>query len=533
MGKSWLVARREFLDTVRTKTFWIGILSFPVILGLAVVVPMWLERSADVRRYAVVDRSGWLADAVEERAAAPDLAKVFAAAVDRYKEGGDAFQELPDVLRLLAPQLAALEPEQLDAFAESFTAFENAGPELDALREKLPPEAGMAIGLFRERIRLWWKGLPPEDAERLAPDLDRIRYERLAFETPEGQDQLAHLNALLDAGEIFAYFVIGDDPVGGSGGCKYVSTNLTDEGLRRWFSGHATALVRRRRLEKSGVDEATARYIGEPVRFEARKLGEEGEEEAVQIEDTVRQWAPVMFVYLLWIAVFTTGQMLLTNTIEEKSNRIIEVLLSSISPLELMAGKIAGIAGAGLTVVGSWVLFVIGGAKLLPLFLEKVPEVDLGLIARDPALLGSFVLYFLLGYLFYAALMTGIGSVCNSLKEAQNLMQPIVILLILPLLAMVPIGKDPNGLLAQVLSYIPPFTPFVMMNRAAGPPTAVEYALTTALLLVSIAIAFWGAAKIFRIGILMTGKPPRPLEILRWLRAPVGRVATRRDDGDA
>ena len=91
----------------------------------------------------------------------------------------------------------------------------------------------------------------------------------------------------------------------------------------------------------------------------------------------------------------------------------------------------------------------------------------------------------------------------------------------LPILLMVPIGRDPNGTLAQVLSYIPPLTPFVMMNRAAAPPSTFEYLSTTILLIISIILALWVAAKIFRIGILLTGKPPGAMEILRWLKAPV------------
>ena len=98
----------------------------------------------------------------------------------------------------------------------------------------------------------------------------------------------------------------------------------------------------------------------------------------------------------------------------------------------------------------------------------------------------SFIVYFILGYLFYAALLCGIGSLANNLKEAQTLMMPIQLLLIVPLVVMVPIGRDPNGLLAQVLSWFPPFTPFVMMNRAAFPPGWITYVGTTLLMLVSI-----------------------------------------------
>jgi ABC-type Na+ efflux pump permease subunit len=235
------------------------------------------------------------------------------------------------------------------------------------------------------------------------------------------------------------------------------------------------------------------------------------------------------FVYALWVAVFTISQMLLTNTVEEKSNRIIEVLLSSVSPIELMAGKITGIAQTGLAIILAWVVSFLVIIRVVPPLLGAPATIDFTVVTRDPVYLTSFVAYFVLGYLFFAALLVAIGAVCNTLKEAQNLMGPITILLIVPLFAMMPITRDPNGTLAKVLSFIPPFTPFVMMNRAAGPPALWEYAATTALMLVSIMFALWAAAKVFRIGVLLTGKPPKPSEIFRWIRAPVGTVAVRRE----
>ena len=132
--------------------------------------------------------------------------------------------------------------------------------------------------------------------------------------------------------------------------------------------------------------------------------------------------------------------------------------------------------------------------------------------------IAGFVTLFLLGYLFYASFLVGIGSVCNSIKEAQNLVTPVVLVMLVPLLSMVPIAQDPNGTLARFLSYVPPFTPFVMMNRAAGPPSTWEYVVTTLIMIAAIALTMWAAAKVFRTGILMTGKPPRLMEILRWIR---------------
>jgi ABC-2 type transport system permease protein len=429
MRRPWLIAQREFLENVRTKSFWIGIFVLPLILTLSVVLPAVLEKTRKPRPFAVLDHSGWV---------------------------------------------------------------------LDAIRPKLAEGA--------KRFSLITRTPAPDD--------------------PAAEDSL---NRLVRDEDLFAYFVIGPDPIGGSSGSLYLSRNLTDSDLREWFGEHVTAAVRARRLEREQIDPVVAAWIQEPLRFELRKVTAAGEAAEVTAQDRLRQWAPLIFVYLLWISVFSISQMLLTNTVEEKSNRIIEVLLSSVSPVELMAGKIAGIAQTGFTIIVAWLLSFFVITKYVPGWIGVPSTLDLSVLTNDPVYLTSFVAYFLLGYLLFAAMLVGIGAVCNTLKEAQNLMGPITILLILPLLAMVPIGKDPNGALAKVLSFIPPFTPFVMMNRAAGPPAPWEYVATTALLLVSIAVSLWAAAKVFRIGVLLTGKPPKLGEILRWIRAPVGVVVVRRE----
>jgi ABC-2 type transport system permease protein len=275
-------------------------------------------------------------------------------------------------------------------------------------------------------------------------------------------------------------------------------------------------VVRARRIEREGIDLKVAGWLQESVLFKARKVDKRGSQVEISSVDTARQWAPMVFVYLLWVAIFTNSQALLTNTIEEKSTRVIEVLLSSVSPFELMAGKIAGMAASGLTVVGTWAICIGIGLAVVPGMLGG-KDASFGGIIVDPLYLLSFLFYFLSGYLLYASLLVGIGSVCNSLKEAQNLMLPIMIPLMLPLMAMVLVSQDPNGTFARVMSFIPLFTPFVMMNRAAGPPPLWEYLATTVLMVVSVYLAVRGAGKVFRIGILMTGKPPRLREIVRWM----------------
>lgn len=547
-NKSLLVAQREYVENLRTKAFWIGIIFFPVLLILSIVVPRWLERTKDARKFAVVDASGWLLQEVEDRAAMPDLVKVFRDALEQKQSGRESYQEFPasvraviDGLPLATEAFANMkgegEPEDyegdvLRTVAQVLTEIDKPESTAAAALAKYAPDQLAVLKRERDAIRDWWKALPPGEAKKYGESLAKSRYVRV--EAP-GTDEAAleALNQQVADEKLFAYFVIDANPMVEAGPVgRYVSQNLTDDDLRRWFTDLASDAVRERRIDEQGIDKSVADLLRKNVQFEEKKVGKSGKEEEVKDEDQMRQWAPVGFVYLLWIAIFSISQMLLTNTIEEKSNRILEVLLSSVSPIQLMLGKIIGIALTGLTMVLSWVACFLVVTKVFGDSMGGNVAESLQKIAHDPVLLGSFVAYFLLGYLFFAALLVGIGSVCNSVKEANNLMMPVTVMLMLPLLSMVPIGKDPNGALAKVLSYIPPFTPFVMMNRAAGPPKDWEYVVTTLLLLASIALVMWGAAKIFRIGILMTGKAPTPLEMLRWLKAPVGAVPVRREPGD-
>ena len=335
-------------------------------------------------------------------------------------------------------------------------------------------------------------------------------------------DDESELNQLVGREALFAYFVIPPTPETSAEGARYVARNLTDDDLQDWFADLVSSAVQERRLAEARLDPVLVRWVQEPIRFEARKVSGSGEAEEVSMNDRIRQFAPIMFVYLLWIGVFSISQMLLTNTVEEKSNRIIEVLLSSVSPVQLMAGKIVGVAWTGLAMLGAWLVALLIEVKYAPSLLGAPASLDLTFVFQDPWYLTSFAIYFVLGYLLIAAMLIAIGAAVNTLKEAQNLMAPVTVLLIVPLLAMMPIAQDPNGSLARLLSWIPPFTPFVMMNRAAAPPTLGEYIGTTALLIVSIAIALWMSAKVFRVGILMTGKAPTLREIFRWIRAPVG-----------
>jgi ABC-2 type transport system permease protein len=481
-SKTVLVAQREFAENVRTKTFWLGILSVPVLIVLSIGAGWVLNKLKEVKSYAVVDYSEPAIGRRIEIDARQDLLRAVHAT---QKQLGKAIGELPEQGQLPADEVA-------EKLLES--VFDMPAAEL----EKIEADSTGAAAAKKFRF------------VRLSElELDHLE--------PAGQEQA--LNKLVAEDKLFAFFTIGPDPRQSLDGFRYVSQNQTDDELRRWYAAAATRVVQSIRIADAKIPRGIAEHIKQPVAFTETHIDKAtGEQTTTTVGDRANKYAPVAFVYLLWIAVFSIAQMLLTNTVEEKSMRLMEVLLSSVSPRELMSGKIWGIAVTGLTMVGTWVGFALLGVWLTPMIIEGF-DLPLMKIIGDPRYLISFVAYFLFGYLLYAAMLVAIGSVCNTLKESQNLMQPVIIILIVPLIAMMFIVQEPNGLVAKVLSYIPLYTPFVMMNRAGGPPENYEYVITGIILLVSVWVAFRAAGKIFRIGVLMTGKPPRFKEILGWLRA--------------
>ncbi|MFM7556347.1 MAG: ABC transporter permease, partial [Verrucomicrobiota bacterium] len=241
----------------------------------------------------------------------------------------------------------------------------------------------------------------------------------------------------------------------------------------------------------------------------------------------LRQWAPSVFVYLLWIAVFAVSQMLLNSLIEERSNRILEVLVSSVTPLQLMVGKLLGVAAVGavmalawigsLVLVTAWMVGSSGIAAVAPdSAIARLP-LELATLLGDSWILPAFGLYFVLGYLFYSAVILALGSTCSDLKEAQNFTGVIALFMMVPLVSITFIPKDPNGPIATWLSWIPPYTPFVMMNRVAASPPWFDVVGTLMLLVISDILVLWACARVFRRAVLRTGQPASLAQLARWI----------------
>lgn len=264
----------------------------------------------------------------------------------------------------------------------------------------------------------------------------------------------------------------------------------------------------RARVSATGVNLAEARRLVAEPDANIRQLSKSGGEAKESAE--LKMLIPVAFMMLLWISTFTSGNYLLTSTIEEKSNKVMEVLLSAVSPFELMAGKILGQAAVSFIMLAMY-----SGVGLAALAVAA--RMDL----IPPILLLYLFIYFIMAYFMVAAIMAGVGSAVSELRDAQSLITPAMLVLMIPLILWLPISNAPNGVLATVSSYIPPLTPFVMILRVT---TATEPVPTWQIISSIVAgfcwtiIMVWACAKVFRIGVLMYGKPPTPLELFRWLR---------------
>jgi ABC-2 type transport system permease protein len=530
MKYALLIAWREFAESIKAKGFWIGIFTMPVILFFTIQVPVWLEQKATpVRNFVLVDRSsnydGVVVTAIE-RAHARRVIEALEGYSAKYANARATSPE--------AQRLAATLAEISGGGADSLDEFIKKGGK-DPFLEKLGLYLRADAPPFKEPRRLYRRVNLPSDVNpdagvtELAAQLKPYLRGDKQFDL-DGQPANLYLAVLIPA-EIENYIVRPERKTNRSSGSganggepshqiQFWSTDVTSikqgEGLGQEIERAVNTEVRRREYQTRGLDVASIRQVEHTyVPFLSLNPKKAAGREAVNTTDIIKQWAPSGFVYLLWLAIFVIVQMLLNNTIEEKSNRIIEVLLSSVTPGELMMGKLFGIAAVGMTMIGCWMLSLF---SILSWKSGGASEIAGQMLAvmKTSNLVPLFSVYFVLGYLLYAAFFLAIGSVCNTIKEAQSYMGLFTLVMMVPLMTMMFIPKDPNGPLARVLSWIPLYTPFTMMNRANADPPWIDLVGTLIMLVAATALALWATGKIFRIGILRTGQPPRILEMLRW-----------------
>ncbi|TET69298.1 MAG: ABC transporter permease [Candidatus Aminicenantes bacterium] len=353
------------------------------------------------------------------------------------------------------------------------------------------------------------------------------RYVLEKFEPSAGTEELRHeLREKVLKKELSAYIYIPEDvlEIGARESAvresepeqekvEYVSDHTTDFEKLRALNRALNNVVIEKRLKREGLDpQKVAQYI-KRVELQPIKITKKGEE-----KDTGGTFMiSYILALIIYMAILIYGQVIMRGVIEEKSSRVVEVVLSSLRPFQLMMGKILGIGAVGLTQFSIWTLFGIGASVYGTSFIPAGANFAMPSIPAHVFV--YFVVFFILGYFLFGTLYAAIGSLVNSEKEAQQLVMPVTMFLIVPIMLMIFIIRAPNSSIAVSLSFIPFFAPILMFLRITVllPPFG-QIGASIVILILTILFMIWLTAKIYRVGILMYGKRPKFAEIVRWIR---------------
>lgn len=346
-------------------------------------------------------------------------------------------------------------------------------------------------------------------ATRESRDLAEIEFNRIKSAT----DSLLRLEVVQKADSMMrrqlieGYLLI--DPAELDRGSVEFHSILPSNFLRLSYLKDALQLILiEKRMLEDGISVSKINDWLQP--FEIREFKLEAARQ-IELDFAVTYLGPIIVVLFLFISIFTSSGFLFNGIISEKSNRVIEILISSVKSWQLMSGKIFGLGLLGLFQIFIWMALTAGLIFLQVLNVDKISFLTL----RNA---GIFVLYFSLGYLFFASIFVGIGSVLSNEEDAHHLNQFMRILSIFPIALAVLVLQSPNSLIVRILSFIPFLTPtFIILRTPLGHPPQIDYLLSTGIMVVSIIVTVAMGAKIFRVGCLLYGKKPTFKEIWRLL----------------
>ncbi len=453
-----LTAIREYKATAMTKAFIFGVVVFPAVVGVIIWVVVALNLFAE-----------------KERALEGTIA---------IADGTTSQVVAEEIVRRLSPEE---QQKRAEAQAEQIQEAMEQSPGADAI----PETQREAAQKMAERV--------------LVGPVANLEFEVLE---PESVDSEALQQRVRD-GELAAFLDIPPDIMTAEDGGQYelfVGEDM-DRKLSERIRDATESAVVQERIEAEGLEPGRVFALVNRPTAATRTVTAEGARASQEWTQIV---VPLVFIGLLMTAVFTGGQYLLMSTIEEKSSRVMEVILSAVTPMQLMTGKIIGQGFVGLTV-----LVIYGGLGLV----AAVQFGHLGIIPVD--LLPLLVIYFLLAYFMIASLFAAAGSAVTEMREANSLLGPLWLVIIVPIYMVFFNIDNPNSAFMRGASYFPPATPFVMPVRLSQPGAQVpawEVAVTMLLCLAMVIFTVWIAAKIFRVGILMYGKPPTFMGLLKWIR---------------
>ncbi len=480
MTRTLLIAFREFCSVVLTKGFLIGVLMTPVMLAIVAGAMFLLKNQTGPRTEGVVA-------VLDKSAAAGDFLKT------RFDDSADK-----------AEQEAKLKQvnKAIDQATKQFNLPQNAVDEA-----KKSPQAQMALNQG-DGTQLTLNVLPPDaDIEKLK---SQVAIAKVKSAGQKGGEQSG-------ASQTIAFAVIPDSSVRPGPDAAYsnyelfVAPKLDFEVQRKIERRISQAIIDARiatdsRVQSSGMDGKGLRALLDTPESKTVTVSASGERSSI---GPLQFLVPMAFMILLLISVLTSGQYLMTTVVEEKSSRVMEVLLSAVSPMQLMVGKILGHMTVGLLI-----MVVYGGLGIAGLIVSALTDLV------SPMTLVLLMIYFFIAAFTVSSVMAAIGAAVNELREAQTLLTPVMMVIMLPWLLWMPIQRAPNSTFATVLSFVPGLNPFIMAIRLGGSEPVPTWQIPVSILIGLLTVCFcaWAAAKIFRVGVLMYGKPPNFRTLVKWVR---------------
>ena len=480
MRNAFLIARQEFVKYVTRRGFFISILMFPLWVMFVLLLPQWTG-GAPQRVFTIVDRAGGYREAIVDALAREDAGRELAALAGYANANAD----MPEVRRA-APQLARMlaSPQA----ARSISAFRAFGGSRVALFE-LSRFMKSAARPFHSPAARFIYVAPPEE-------LENVSDERFGAVTRQ----------YLDSGRLFAVAVIpksfGRD---GRQTAQYYARDLSDGDLADFITTALDDALHRKVLKRLAPELVDSDALATTATIEAHNPTKANTQSSH--DDSLQKIVPIALAIILFIVSVMNSSVLLQGVVEEKSTRMIEVLLSCATPRQITSGKLVGVIAVALLTILIWSLAVFGLMALADARTVTLVFAALRSVATVDTL-PLLLIYFFCGLLIYGSVFLAIGSMANSLADAQSLLGPSMLVLMLPNLLISSIMRDPNGELATLISWVPFYTPFFMMLRIASHPPAIQVWGTTLLALATTALLIWWMGRIFANHVLTTERPP-------------------------
>jgi ABC-2 type transport system permease protein len=301
-------------------------------------------------------------------------------------------------------------------------------------------------------------------------------------------------------------------------GARYVGTNASTIADMDELTRIVREQVLTMRFENAGIDPLEASTIARTrLRLETERLTNTGRGGSGRVNILFA----FVVAFLLYITIFLYGQNVLRGVMEEKQSRVAEVVFASVKPMTLLGGKVLGVGGVGFTQLVLWVAsgFVLYQIREPILVRFGVETTTFPLPNISFAMVLLLLLFFVLGYVFYASLFAAVGAMVNSEQEAQQAQLPVVLMLVSSVALLQAIVTRPDGGLSRLLSLLPFSSPIVMpLRMAVVPVSPLDVILSIALLALGCLAVVWLAGRIYRVGMLMYGKRPTMGELMRWVR---------------